>query len=108
MSARGLALDQVPGSPGFGVLERRLHHVLVVLLQSAGDSNFAPACDWQAGQSGRTVLVAEVGNFLAVGAEDVHVGGTMPGGQRWAEGWLDLPERPVLANWPGPPAPAVR
>ncbi len=30
---------------------------------------------WWAGQLGRTVFVAEVGNFLAVGAEDERVGG---------------------------------
>ena len=40
-----MAVDQVQGSPGFGMLERRLHYVQVVLLQSVGDSNFAPACD---------------------------------------------------------------
>jgi hypothetical protein len=27
------------------MLERRLHHAQVVLLQSVGDSNLAPACD---------------------------------------------------------------
>ena len=40
-----MAVDQVQGSPGFGMLERRPHHVQVVLLQSVGDSNFAPASD---------------------------------------------------------------
>lgn len=45
MSASRPTLGQVPGSPGFGMLERRLHHVQVVLLQSVGEGDFAPACD---------------------------------------------------------------